>query len=137
VGLGLSLLAGRLILGLIYRAEYSDYLDLFIWVMVAGMIGYVASFLNYSMTAARLFQVQIPLFGTLAIVTVLGCLVLIPYFGLSGAALVMSLASSFQIAGSTAILFYTLHKKKPEADPDKTAPGSTSVWSWRAKPRRD
>ncbi len=85
-GLLVALVAGRQVLTVLYRAEYGAHADVFAWLMLAAGLGYVARFLVCSMTAARYFKAQAPLYA--GALLVLGGLSfwLIPPFGLLGAA---------------------------------------------------
>lgn len=108
MGVLMALVAGRGILTLIYRPEYARH-GLFVWVMVAAGIAYVASFLGYGMTAARYFRAQVPLFAFVAGIAVLACLWLIPSGGLDGAAMALIIVAVVQAVGALAIIVYALH----------------------------
>ncbi|MFB2933851.1 lipopolysaccharide biosynthesis protein [Aerosakkonemataceae cyanobacterium BLCC-F154] len=101
---------GQQILTLIYRPEYAQQADLFIWLMVAAGIGYVASFLGYGMTAARYFRIQIPLFTAVTGTSAIACLWLIPIWGLHGAATGLILAAFVQVIFSLGAIAHALHK---------------------------
>jgi O-antigen/teichoic acid export membrane protein len=99
-----ALVAGRWLLTLLYRPEYAEHTDVFTWLMLAAGLGYVASFLGYGMTAARVFRAQLPLFAVVSLGTLAACAVLIPRAGLHGAAVAVTLAAVLQLAGSAAVL---------------------------------
>lgn len=103
-GVALSALAGRPFLSIAFRPDYADSADVLIWVMVAGAIGYVASFLGYGVTATRRFIVQAPLIAVVTASTALACVILIPRYGLIGAAWALSGAAAVQLVGSAAVL---------------------------------
>jgi O-antigen/teichoic acid export membrane protein len=104
---GAAALFGEEILMLLYGAEYARQ-DLFVWLMVAATIFYMASFFGHGMTAARYFQVQFPLFVVVTVTTVLSCFWLIPMHGLYGAATALIIASCVQIIGSLIIVLYAV-----------------------------
>jgi O-antigen/teichoic acid export membrane protein len=111
-GLGLCAVAcavvlGRWVLALMFRAEYATYSGLLTALMVAGAIGYLASLLGYAVTAARSFRAQMPLFVVATIATVIASALLIPAYGLEGAAMASGISSFVQLAG-LAILFLRL-----------------------------
>jgi O-antigen/teichoic acid export membrane protein len=82
----LSALIGRQLLTIVYTPEYAQNTDVFIWLMAAAGLGYVARFLVCSMTAARYLRAQAPLYAlTLAVLSLLSYR-LIPSYGLLGAA---------------------------------------------------
>jgi O-antigen/teichoic acid export membrane protein len=80
-----SLWFGRQLLTVIYRPEYATRNDVFVWLMAAGGVGYIASFLGYGITATRAFRrFVVPSIFTTALAIASGFL--IPRFGLTGAA---------------------------------------------------
>ncbi|HAZ49443.1 MAG TPA: polysaccharide biosynthesis protein [Cyanobacteria bacterium UBA11369] len=105
-----ALVAGREILTLLYRPEYAQQKDLFVWLMVAAGIGYISSFLGYGMTAARYFRIQIPLFAAATGTAAIACLWLIPIMGSLGAAIALILAAIVQAIFSLGVIVYALHK---------------------------
>ena len=48
----MAFVAGHEILTIVYKSEYANSADLFIWLMVAAAVSYMASLLGYGMTAA-------------------------------------------------------------------------------------
>ena len=115
-GLAVALLLGVPILGLVYGAEYAQYADVLVLVMIAAGIGFVAAFAGYGITAARYFRAQLPLFVVIAAVTALGSLQFVPRWGLQGAALALILAAGVQLVLSLAVVVHALRKHKAEAD---------------------
>jgi O-antigen/teichoic acid export membrane protein len=103
-GMLAALVAGREILTILYRPEYAEYPGVFLWLMGAAAIKYVASFLGYGMTAAGYFKAQMPLFAIVAGVTVLACLWLVPSHGLLGAAMALVISTVVQVVGSVVVV---------------------------------
>ncbi len=95
---------GREILTLLYKAEYAKYQPVFVWLMLAAGLSFVASFFGYGLTAARYFRAQVPLFASSALLTALGCGILIPRMGLIGAAAALAIAALFNIVGSVLLI---------------------------------
>jgi O-antigen/teichoic acid export membrane protein len=108
-GVLVAVVLGREILTILYRPEYAEYQDVFVMLMVAAGIAYVATFLDYGMTAARYFRAQLPLFALVTAVTVLACLWLVPVHGLRGAAMAVIISSAVRAVGSLAIVLCALH----------------------------
>ena len=80
-----SLWFGRQLLTVMYRPEYASRNDVFVWLMAAGGVGYIASFLGYGVTATRAFRrFVVPSLFSTALAIASGFL--IPRFGLTGAA---------------------------------------------------
>jgi len=85
-GVVIALVAGREILTVLYRPEYATHVDVFIWLLVAAALDYLASLLGYGLTMARYLKVQVPIVLTALAVMALGSVLLIPAHGLLGAA---------------------------------------------------
>jgi O-antigen/teichoic acid export membrane protein len=109
-GILVALVAGRQILALLYQAEYAQYTDLFVWLMVAAGIAYISSFLGYGMTAARYFRIQMPLYALVTTTSAIACLWLIPSRGLAGAALAVIMAEIVQVGISLGVNLYAIHR---------------------------
>jgi len=105
-----ALLVGRELLTIVYRPEYAEQKDLFVLVMVAAGIGYVASFLGYGITAARYFVIQIPLFVAVTSTSAIASLWLIPTQGLRGAALALILSALVQLVLSLGVTYHAIYK---------------------------
>jgi len=109
-GVFVAVVAGKPILTLLYKPEYAERSDLFAWLMVAAGMGYVSSFLGYGMTAARYFQVQMPLFVLVTGSSAIACFWLIPRQGLRGAAIALILGAIIQAVFSLGVIVYALQK---------------------------
>jgi O-antigen/teichoic acid export membrane protein len=101
------LVAGEEILTLFYRPEYAQQ-NIFLRLMVAAGMAFVASFLIDGVTAARHFRVQVFLYGFVTITLVLACYYFIPSGGLLGAANALIIARGVQLIGSLIIAIYIL-----------------------------
>jgi len=95
-GVLVTWVAGETILRLLYGAVYAGYTHVFLLVMIAAGINYIASFLGYGITAARHFSVQVPLFTIVSAATALTSIWLIPGRGLQGAAISLIVAGIVQ-----------------------------------------
>lgn len=95
---------GRQILSTLFRPEYADSANVFVWMMTAAAISYVASFFGYGLTAARRFKVQAPLILSVTIVTGASSIILVPGRGLLGAAWATVLGALVQLIGSGFVL---------------------------------
>lgn len=110
VSILLAVVIGEELLTLVYQPEYARQ-DIFIFIMIAAGVGYVASFLGYGMTAVRYFRSQLPLFAFVTIATTLIGFWLIPQLGLRGAALTLIASASIQVILSSLVLWHALHTK--------------------------
>ena len=110
VAVVVALVAGRQILILLYQPEYAQHTNLFVWLMVAAGISYIASFLGYGMTAARYLRIQLPVFILVVTTSSTACLWLLPTFGLQGAAIALLLGAIIQAVMSLGVIIHALYK---------------------------
>ncbi|MEZ2238841.1 lipopolysaccharide biosynthesis protein [Microcoleus sp.] len=109
-GVLVAVVAGQEILTILYRPEYGQQADLFVWLMVAAGIGYVSSFLGYGITAARYFRIQMPLFALVTGSSAIACLWLIPSMGVQGAAIALIVGAIVQAVFSLGAIYHALYK---------------------------
>jgi O-antigen/teichoic acid export membrane protein len=107
----LAVLFGRPLLTVLYRPEYGQNVAVFVLMIVAAGMSTMASFLGYGATAARSFRVQVVAVGLATLTTAALSLVLVPRFGLMGAAEAL-LVGAFVLASTYAlILRYALRSE--------------------------
>jgi O-antigen/teichoic acid export membrane protein len=99
-----ALVFGRGIITMIYGREYAQDHRVFVWLMVAGAAGYMASFAGCSLTAARHFRVQLPMFSLLTALTLGLCFVTVRAAGAAGAAEAVAFVGFVQLATTVAVL---------------------------------
>jgi O-antigen/teichoic acid export membrane protein len=109
-GVAAAAVVGPWILGWIYRPAYAAYAGLLVWVMAAGIGSYTASALGYAITSTRAFAPQAPLHAVVAVSAGVASWLLVPRWGLDGAALALAVASVAQIAGDLIILRHALRE---------------------------
>ena len=85
---------GRPVLQIIYRPEYADYASLFVWLVFAAGIGFVGSFLGYAISAMRHFNKFAVPYTLVMLLSAAGCWLLIPRYGLLGAAWAVCISSA-------------------------------------------
>jgi O-antigen/teichoic acid export membrane protein len=112
LGIIVALVGGKPLLTLIYRPEYAEHNNVFIWIMVAGGIGYTSEFLGYVMTAVRLLRVRAILSVAVVASTAIASWILIPAFGLVGGAMTLVVSAIVRALGSVVIVGYALHKMR-------------------------
>ena len=103
-GLGLTLLAGRPVLTIVYKPQYAEHVDLLLVMVVTASVTAIASFLGFAMTAARCFRAQLPIMGVTLVTTFALTLALVPRLGLMGAAYALLFAAAVQAAASYLVL---------------------------------
>ena len=86
VAVAISAFCGRALLTVAYAPEYAEYAPILVWLAVATGIAFLATALSYAVTAARRLPEQLPIaLLSLAVCTLASCL-LVPRYGLLGAA---------------------------------------------------
>jgi O-antigen/teichoic acid export membrane protein len=119
-------LFGRQILTRIFRPEYGKHADIFVWLMIAGTITFIASGLGYVMTAARSLRPQIPLLLATAFAAAATSAWSIPRNGLRGAVDAALVAAVVQLAGTGVILFKIDRQLQGNTDPAMALGGPVS-----------
>ncbi|SFH07672.1 Membrane protein involved in the export of O-antigen and teichoic acid [Desulfotomaculum arcticum] len=114
IGLGVAIIFGNELLTLLYSEDYAKYSDVFVLVMLAGAINYAGSFLGYGMTAARCFKIQ-PFLGSIWVISSLVVsFLLIPSYGMRGAAYVLIVSSCVQLVTKTLVVVYLIYIRKAD-----------------------
>jgi O-antigen/teichoic acid export membrane protein len=117
-GIFIAVQFGRPLLTVLYSADCAARNDVLIWLMVASGVNYVSTFFGWGMTAARQIRIQLPLFASVvAVMFAAGC-VLVPRWGLTGAAMMVLVGALAQLAGT---LFLVL-RAIPAADRSSVCP---------------
>jgi O-antigen/teichoic acid export membrane protein len=111
-GVPLGLLLGRRFITLIYRPEYAQHLDVFVAMIATTSAVAVASFVGYAVTSARCFKMPVPIAGASVAATAISSFLLVPRFGLMGAAIALSVASVVQAIGLVVLLNRELSKAR-------------------------
>jgi O-antigen/teichoic acid export membrane protein len=113
----LSALFGRTILSILFKPEYGKHADVLVLLMVSGTLSFVASGWGFVVTAARSLRPQVPLLLTVGAVSAAAAWVLVPRYGLMGAAGAALAAASVQFVGMGAILIRVDRRLSPERAP--------------------
>jgi O-antigen/teichoic acid export membrane protein len=101
---------GEEILTILYEPSYGKYAHIFSLITIAAGVGFIKTFLGYGLTAARFLKVQ-PIITLLAVlVGVVACILLIPGFGLIGAANAMIIASFTHLLGYLLSVVYIVKR---------------------------
>jgi len=100
-----SLMFGRRLLQ-IYGNEYANAYPVFLVIMGAASVGYFLSVFNFSLNAIAAYKVQMPLFLAVTLALTVLCKVLIPKYGLPGAAGALLAAGAIQGAISGLVLMW-------------------------------
>jgi O-antigen/teichoic acid export membrane protein len=103
-GILVAVLWGCPLLTLLYRRDYAQHANVFVWVMIAAAISYMGSMLGYGMTAARIFRAQVPLFATCSLGITTTCTLLMKSQGMIAAAYALVVGSCIAAVGAACIL---------------------------------
>ena len=114
IGAGMAattLLMGERLITLVYSAEYAGYRRTFLMLIVWGALSCAAAVFGSAVTAARRIRVQMPILAVSTVVTALAAMILVPRFGLTGAALAASLGTLVQGLWFAAVLGSLVRKQ--------------------------
>ncbi len=101
-GLAVAWLWGAPLMELCYGPAYASYSSTLLWLMLAGAFSYLASCTGYTLSAARRFLVQVPILCTVAVVIGVSSWLLVPAYGLRGAAMAQAIGSGVQMLWNVA-----------------------------------
>lgn len=99
IGVPAGAIFGHTLLSILYRPEYGSYLNVFLVVIATTSVLAVASFLGYGVTAARSFKMPVLVNSATTLTTASLSLLLVPRFGLMGAAVSLLAAALVQVGG--------------------------------------
>jgi len=116
LGLGvLSLLIsirfGRVLLA-IYGDDYAAAYQVFVLIMAAAAIGYLISVLNYTLNVIQAYAIQVPLFLGISILLAVVCPVVVPAYGIGGAAAALLATGVVQMIASAAVIACRIRKDR-------------------------
>jgi O-antigen/teichoic acid export membrane protein len=117
-GIGVAVFFGHMLLTLLYRPEYAEHTDVLIAMMVGGAMTYVSGLMASAVTAARCFVRQIPVLGSAVGAAALASWLLVPRYGLLGAAFAVIITSTVLSAGEVVLLWYVLSNVNRAAEAD-------------------
>lgn len=103
-GIAVAVVAGRPLLSLLYRSDYAYAQPVLVWTMIGATAAYLGSAFDYCLTAARSLRAQAPLWIVMLAATAGGCALLVPRYGLVGAAAGVALGYAVQSAGAAWLL---------------------------------
>ncbi len=115
-GVPVARLVGRPLLTFIYRPEYGEHVNLFVIMVAAAGVSSIASFMGYGNTAARNFRLQVPVICSSTGATTLFSFLLIPRFGVIGAACSLLAGACVQLAGAATVLQWQLKKRSVQGE---------------------
>lgn len=87
LGIAASLLIGKQVLSIMYDDRYAAHNDVFVLIMIASALWYVASCLGTALTASRSIKVQVPIYIISCLAVLVAAIYFIPIYQLEGAAI--------------------------------------------------
>lgn len=108
---------GPTLLRLLYTDAYAAHAGVFTLVMGAALIRYVASLLQFGVTAARRFRIQVLHHSLVTLAALAASACLIAPYGLTGAALVTLITASVDLLGILAINVWSIRQLRPRSAP--------------------
>jgi O-antigen/teichoic acid export membrane protein len=112
LGILVALCFGERLLTLLYRRDYAAQGELLVWVMAGAALWYLASAMEAAINATRLFHAEVPLHVVAVMVTALGCLLLVPRYGLIGAGWGLCLGMAARLASTVIIVGWALTRPR-------------------------
>lgn len=109
-GVLVALFFGRPLLALVYGQAYADHVDTFVWLMIAGGVGNVASAFGYTLTAARRFKSQLPMYVLVTLTVLVLARLWVPERCLLGAAQAVFAAGVVQTGLAWVLFLRTVRK---------------------------
>jgi O-antigen/teichoic acid export membrane protein len=106
---------GREILRLVYTAEFAEYAGIFVIAAIVGGINFVSAFLAFGMNAVRAFKAQMALQLLALLAIAVGCVILVPRYGLAGAIIAVGVSSAVQAMGGLLTCLLAVFRSLPRA----------------------
>jgi len=108
IGILVAVVGGGTILRLMYAPEYAPYAPCFVVVMIAALFQYLATVVEYAVTAARVFREQVAPAVVALVATSVAAVILIPPYGLMGGCLVLLVGQIVTLVGRVVVLWYAI-----------------------------
>lgn len=110
MGVLISTFFGRTILTFVFKANYAEYNNIFVHLTIAGAILFLFSAMNVALTTARKFAIQIPIYAFSVVICGMAAFLLIPHYGMMGAAWSLSICYCTGTAGCLFFLIRAIRK---------------------------
>jgi O-antigen/teichoic acid export membrane protein len=111
-GVAIAAAAGRPLMALFYGPAYAAESGVLVLIMAAAGAANLQTVLDYAMTSARSFKIQPWLYGASAGFLFLLCALLIPAYGLTGAALALVIGSAVEIVATGIVVGRALARRR-------------------------
>jgi O-antigen/teichoic acid export membrane protein len=118
LGLAMVPLMGRWLLGTLFGAEFIEYQDLLMVVMLAAAVAYQSGALTAAMISIRAIRSQLPLRLMTVVTSLAGCMLLMPRWGLLGAGMALVAAKVPFVMVSLVIMLRATRPGSPSPEGD-------------------
>jgi O-antigen/teichoic acid export membrane protein len=108
IGVLTSLAGGSRLLTFLYGAEYARHTTAFTCVMIASALNYASSAFGFAATSLRSFKPQPWILATSTLVLLVATQVLVPQFGITGAAIATICSTFTCLCGYVALVTWKL-----------------------------
>lgn len=115
-GVLLAIFAGRGLLSALFRPEYAERPAVFVCIMAAAGLFYVASALGGALNAARQFRAQPWVYGAALLVNIVCCSLLVPRAGIGGAAWAYFAGCATWLAGFALLVWRAVRARERPSD---------------------
>lgn len=95
---------GSKVLLVLYGPTYAAYSGVLVWLTAAAGLSAVALLLTSGLDSAKRFRVQVPMFVVVVAANAIACALLVPRYGLTGAAIAPLVASAVHLVIATALV---------------------------------
>jgi O-antigen/teichoic acid export membrane protein len=104
LGIPVALFLGRSVLTLLYGPEYAQNVNVLVVLVAVTSVSAVGTFVICAVSAARFFRAQVPVNVLMVVTGVAACILLVPRYGLMGAALALMCSTIVSVIGALWIL---------------------------------
>ncbi|MDN4502877.1 hypothetical protein QX776_10715 [Alteromonadaceae bacterium BrNp21-10] len=112
LGLLVTYFIGGWVLAIVYTSVFSEFHEVFVWVMAAAMVRYSYLFMGTAMNSLKLYHLQTQIYFVGTVTVLLMCLLWVPQQGLLGAAKAMFMATCVEFSLYWLRLFQLYRKTK-------------------------
>jgi O-antigen/teichoic acid export membrane protein len=109
------MLFGSKVLLILYGPDYAAYASVLVWLTGASGISAVALLLTSGLDSAKRFRVQVPMFAAVVAVNAIACAILVPRYGLTGAAIAPLVAAVVHLVIASGLVGYLCSTGKSAA----------------------
>ncbi len=103
-GVVIAMAFGRPLLTILFRQDYASFVDVFVWLMVARLVLNAQDFIGRGLNAARMFRVQVWIYGLMVVSLFVSAWLLIPTWSGVGAAWAMVISACVTLIASIVVM---------------------------------